>query len=113
MMSLDSQLLDRLLTEPGAIAWSIIFDELWARLSVPIHGDPASELVRRDKMIESLDLVLSSSAWDLWNVFEACAPSNAKQIEAFWSETHGGKAVLLLDALSLREVPWLLSKREP
>lgn len=107
-MSLDSKLLDSLLMQPGSAAWPLIFDELWARLSTPIEGDPASELVKRDKMVEGIDLVLSSSAWDLWREFEAYAPSNAKQIEAFWSQAHGGKAVLVLDALSLREIPWLL-----
>lgn len=107
-MSLEPQLLDSLLTQPGSTAWPLIFGELWKRLSSPIEGDPASELVKRDKLIEGLDLVLSSSAWDLWEEFEACAPSNAKQIEAFWTDTHCGKAVLVLDALSLREAPWLL-----
>lgn len=111
-MSLDSNLLDSLLTQPGSAVWPLIFDQLWTRLSAPIDGDPASELVRRDKMIEGLDLILSSSAWDLWQEFEACAPSNAKQIEAFWSKAHGGKAVLVLDALSLREIPWLLQGAE-
>jgi len=107
-MSLEPELLDSLLTQPGSTAWPLIFGELWKRLSSPIKGDPASELVKRDKLIEGLDLVLSSSAWDLWTEFEACAPSNAKQIQAFWADTHGGKAVLVLDALSLREAPWLL-----
>jgi len=107
-MSLEPQLLDSLLTQPGSTAWPLIFDELWKKLSSPIVGDPASELVKRDKLIEGMDLVLSSSAWDLWREFETCAPSNAKQIESFWAETHGGKAVLVLDALSLREAPWLL-----
>jgi len=107
-MSLDAKLLDSLLTQPGSTAWPQIFEELWDRLSAPIDGDPASELVRRDKMVEGLDLVLSSSAWDLWRTFEANAPSNAKQLETFWSQTYGGKAVLVLDALSLREIPWLL-----
>lgn len=107
-MSLEPHLLDSLLTMPGSSVWPLIFEELWQRLSAPIEGDPASELVKRDKAIEGLDLVLSSSAWDLWKEFETCAPSNSKQIETFWSETHGGKAVLVLDALSLREAPWLL-----
>lgn len=111
-MSIDSQFLDRLLTEPAQTAWPLIFEELWNRLSVPIVGDAASELVRRDKLIEGLDLVLSSSAWDLWRDFEAAAPSNAKAIEDYWNQAQGGKAVLVLDALSLREVPWILAGAE-
>jgi hypothetical protein len=106
--SLDAQLLDRLLTEPADVAWPLIFKELWKRLSLPIKGDSASELVQRDKSIEGLDLVLSSSAWDLWRDFESAAPSNAKQLESFWNQAPAGKAVLVLDALSLREAPWLV-----
>lgn len=107
-MGVDPNLLGRLLTETAETAWPLIFEELWNWLSLPIKGDPASELVKRDKLVESLDLVLSSSAWDLWQGFETFAPSNAKQIETFWSNAPNGKAVLVLDALSLREAPWLL-----
>lgn len=111
-MSVDSAFLDRLLTEPPQSAWPLIFDELWRRLSAPIVGDSASELVRRDKLIEGIDLVLSSSAWELWRDFEVAAPSNAKAIEDYWNQAQGGKAVLVLDALSLREVPWILAGAE-
>lgn len=111
-MSVDSQFLDRLLTEPAHTTWPLIFDELWRRMSAPIAGDSASELVRRDKLIEGLDLILSSSAWELWLDFEAAAPSTAKAIEEYWNMAQGGKAVLILDALSLREVPWLLAGAE-
>jgi hypothetical protein len=67
-------------------------------------------MVRRDKEIEGLDLVLSSSAWDLWNHFEGCAPKTSAALVDFWNAAPGSKAVLILDAMSLREAPWLLQE---
>ena len=65
-MSLSTKSLSELLKQESKLAWEGVFSGLWDRLSKPVDGDVASEMVRRDKEIEGLDLVLSSSAWDLW-----------------------------------------------
>ena len=109
-MSLSTQLLAELLSQEPKKAWEGLFAGLWDRLSKPVAGDVASEMVRRDKEIEGLDLVLSSSAWDLWAHFESCAPKTSETLAQFWADTPGSKAVLVLDALSLRESPWLLQE---
>jgi hypothetical protein len=107
-MSLSTTTLASLLADEPRQAWEGVFADLWTRLSRPVVGDVASEMVRRDKDIESLDLVLSSSAWDLWSHFESCVPRTSDALITFWSKAPDAKAVLVLDALSLRESPWLV-----
>ena len=107
-MDVSAKLLSELLSQEPTQAWDGIFAGLWDRLSAPVVGDVASEMVRRDKTIEGLDLILSSSAWDLWAHFDTCAPKTSETLARFWCDAAGSKAVLILDALSLRESPWLL-----
>jgi len=109
-MSMSPKSLAELLGSEPKQAWDGVFAELWERLSKPVEGDIASEMVRRDKEIEGLDLVLSSSTWDLWPNFESCAPKTSDALIHFWNNAPGSKAVLVLDALSLRESPWLLQE---
>lgn len=109
-MSLTIQALQALLGQQPGPAWAGIFADLWERMSQPVGGDAASETVRRDKEIEGLDLVLSSAAWDLWYQFEGCAPKTSNALIDFWNNSSGAKAVLILDALSLREAPWILQE---
>ena len=112
-MSLDHGMTETLLAaDPGA-AWAKIFSTLWGALSRPVEAaDVGAEMVRRDKSLESLDLLLSGAAWDLWADFESATESTADALAAWWEATHGGRAVLILDALSLREAPWILSEAE-
>lgn len=110
-MSLSAETLGRLLLAEPKLAWAEVFSSLWSELSVPVtEGDVAAEMVRRDKVFESLDLVLSSAAWDLWLSFEASTEATAEALVGFWNAQPGGKAVLVLDALSLRETPWILQE---
>ncbi|KGE09828.1 hypothetical protein LA03_14105 [Burkholderia gladioli] len=109
-MAMTAQSLQSLLVQAPSVVWTDVFSDVWERMSQPVSGDVASEMVRRDKDIEGLDLVLSSAAWDLWSHFEACAPKTSKALQDFWSASHGSKAILVLDALSLREAPWILQE---
>jgi hypothetical protein len=109
-MSMTTQSLKALLGQEAGAAWIGVFADLWERMSQPVSGDVASEMVRRDKEIEGLDLVLSSAAWDLWPQFETCAPKTSAALLDFWTASPGSKAVLVLDALSLREAPWILQE---
>jgi hypothetical protein len=42
--------------------------------------------------------------------FETSVPKTSAGIIEFWTRIHGGKAVLILDGVSLRETPWLLQQ---
>jgi hypothetical protein len=55
------------------------------------------------------DRLLAESAWSLWEEFPSHAPSVIDALKQFWAATSPfGTAVLVLDALSLRELPLLL-----
>jgi hypothetical protein len=58
----------------------------------------------------ALDNLLCGSAWELWQHFEETAPATSETLKRFWARQPGGKAVLILDALSLRETPWLMEQ---
>lgn len=108
-MSIDRQVLDAVLGLPAEAAWPEIFDRLWQIMSPPIVGSADSEVQHRDKAVESLDLLLAAAAWPLWESFEQHVPRTVNALQNFWSVTNGGRAVLILDGLSLRELPWLTS----
>src|SRR5208337_3834824 len=57
-------------------------------------------------------LLLSSAAWELWHEFESSVPHTSQSAIDFWNNATAGKAVLILDGLSLRESPWLLQEAE-
>jgi len=60
----------------------------------------------------ALDTLLCSTAWELWNDFPFCMESTSASLIAWWKATTSAKAVLVLDGLSLRELPWLLQGAE-
>lgn len=97
-----------LLADP-ADAWRSAFSSAWEIFSAPISGDAGSVVLERERAIADLELTLSGAAWELWGDFAATAPRSSAGIIEFWQQTVGGKAVLILDGLSLREVPWLLA----
>lgn len=110
-MSLTRETVARLTTAEPREAWAEVFALLWRGLSAPVEArDAGAEMIRRDKSLESLDLLLSGAAWDLWRDFETSTESTAEALVSFWGATHGGRAVLVLDALSLRETPWILGE---
>ena len=49
------------------------------------------------------DRLIAESAWELWEVYVNAAPRTSQELAAWWSEGSGpaGKAVLIIDALSL------------
>ncbi len=103
--------LDLVLTAPPEEAWRIIFEKLWEIFSAPLTFQHAEqEVINRERTVSELELLLSSSAWELWHEFEASVPHTAQSVIDFWKSTADGKAVLILDGLSLRESPWLLQE---
>lgn len=59
------------------------------------------------------DRLLAESAWELWTAYQSEAPKIADALKRWCSEpSPTGRAVLVLDALSLRELPLLLGGAE-
>jgi hypothetical protein len=67
-------------------------------------------VTERERKVGELELLLSSSAWELWHEFDKNVPRVTQSLIEFWNATPSGKAVLILDGLSLRETPWLLQE---
>ena len=112
-MPISKELLRTVTTGSSEDAWNAISDHLWQAFSpaiAPAVSD--AEVVKRDRGLTELDNVLSGSAWELWRSFESEVPTVAQAVLNFWSATQAGKAVLLLDGLSLREIPWILGQAD-
>jgi hypothetical protein len=108
-MPLPLELLRKMEEAEPADAWVAILDHAWALFSATLSPDTATgEIMRREREIASLDLFLSTAAYDLWKCCGTNAPSNSHEILCWWAANPPGRAVLILDGLSAREVPWLL-----
>src|SRR5689334_11417413 len=93
---------------PDAV-WATLFKHAWNTCSAPLAQDKASsEVTRRDAELGAADLFLGTAGWDLWKSYETVVPRTADALALWWAERGAERAVLILDALSLREVPWLL-----
>jgi hypothetical protein len=60
------------------------------------------------------DRLLAESAWDLWQAYPTGAPLTSRLLAEWCSPTPSptGKTVLILDALSMRELPLILSSAQ-
>jgi hypothetical protein len=111
-MPLTANMLRVLTQGSDAEAWRVIVDRAVEIAAQPLVADTApGEVVRRDLEIGELDLFLSSSGWDLWQAFGQPEKSGVERasdrLARWWAELFRAKAVLILDGLSLRELPWL------
>lgn len=86
--------------QPPDAAWASIF----RRLRDTALATTPSRLHRQTVVPDRL---IAESAWDLWQAFPSHAPKVVDAIREFWSASAAGvgSAVLILDALSLRELP--------
>lgn len=108
-MALDLEAIASLTTASEDDAWVEIIERVMSICGAPLDAEKASgEVTRRDRAIGEIDHFLSSAAWGLWQTFGNAAPRNADKIFKWWSAPYSAKAVLILDGLSLREMPWLL-----
>ena len=112
-MALDAGTLHDLTKGSAADAWRVIIDKAIEITSKPLAaGTAPSEVTKRDREIGALDHFLSSSGWDLWQVFGQAEVSGVERtsdrLARWWAEPYSAKAVLILDGLSLRELPWLI-----
>ena len=108
-MPIPLSLLRKLQWAEPADAWGNLLEYVWGIFAAPLHPEKAaSEVAKRDAEVGSADLFLATAGWDLWRSFETFVPSTSDTLALWWNERDAGRAVLILDALSLREVPWLL-----
>ncbi len=109
-MPLPLALLRQLQTAAPASAWACLFEHAWSVCSSPLTVAKApGDVAKRDAELGPADLFLATAGWDLWRSYEAVVPRTADVLASWWADRGPGRAVLVLDALSLREVPWLLA----
>jgi hypothetical protein len=112
-MNLTYDLIQKLQSETPSNAWKLVFDHAWEICTKPLAGQKIEgEIVRRDRALADLDLYLATAGWDLWSQYETSVPQTAEVLAEWWKQKPGARAVLILDALSLRETPWLLAGAE-
>jgi hypothetical protein len=108
-MTIDAGLLHHLVKDTPEDAWRVIINAASEIASKPLAvGNAPSDVTKRDQEIGKLDYFLSSSGWDLWQVFGSTVERTSDRLMRWWAEPYSAKAILILDGLSLRELPWLL-----
>ena len=108
-MALDAATLQTLTRGSPEEAWRTIVNKALEIASKPLaSGSAPGEVIRRDREIGALDHFLSSSGWDLWPAFGEAVERTSSRLVRWWAQPYSAKAVLVLDGLSLRELPWLL-----
>lgn len=112
-MALTASALYSVTQGSDADAWRVIIENVVEIAKKPLSANNApSEIVKRDREIGEWDLFLSSSGWDLWQAFGKSVEHTSDRLLRWWTEPFSAKAVLILDGLSLRELPWLLQGAE-
>lgn len=107
MTALPLDLLRTLQTAAPTEAWRELLGFV-REICFPALSGSAAEVTRRDRAAVPADLFLATAGWDLWADYYASVERTADRLAAWWEATAPGRAVLILDALSLREAPWLI-----
>lgn len=108
-MALDAGVLQGLTKGTPEDAWRVIINKAVEIAAKPLAaGSAPSEVTKRDREIGTLDHFLATSGWDLWQAFGDTVERTSDRLVRWWVEPYSAKAVLILDGLSLRELPWLL-----
>jgi len=84
----------------------------WAQILAPLRdlALASTKSGSLDRATVAPDRLIANSAWNLWNDFHHHAPTVIDELKKFWVQTSAsGTAILLLDALSLRELPIILA----
>lgn len=108
-MTLPLQLIQTLQHAQPKDAWSAILNHSWSVCSQPLTTNKAAaEVHARDRGLGDVDHYLATAAWDLWADYEMSVPRTSQVLADWWGSHSPGRAVLILDAFSLREAPWIL-----
>lgn len=109
-MALPYDLVQTLQDAAPKDAWAKILKHAWTVCSEAFgHGKVEAAVARRDREVGEVDHYLATAGWDLWTAYEESVPLTSEALASWWARRGSGRAVLILDALSLREAPWLLS----
>lgn len=109
MMQLSPTFAGNMATLEPREAWQTIVEEVLSICAQPLAmANAAKAITDRERQVGLIDNLLSSTAWELWNVFPSCVETNSASLVSWWRNSRQGKAILILDGLSLRELPWLL-----
>lgn len=112
-MSISIELLQELVQNPAMDAWKQVREQLLQIWSSPFSTEQfIAEITRRERDVASLDLFLAGAGWDLWRNYEEVVPRTSQALTAFWQNHAPGRAILILDGLSLREMPWILMESQ-
>jgi len=87
-------------------AWHEIFTTL-----LDLSRSTSSPVALHDATVIP-DRLLTEAAWELWESFPLKAVKTSDRLKSWASKGAQGKAVLIIDALSLRELPILLGAAE-
>lgn len=104
------ELIEDILTPPASRAWNTITKTLYNNFSQSLPDSSVQEIIKREKNIYNLETLISGAAWELWNSFEECVPKTSQLILDFWNKNLNGKAIFIIDGLSLREMPFFLDE---
>jgi hypothetical protein len=108
-MEFDVNVLQSLTRGSAAEAWRVIISNAITIASQPLtEANAPGEVVRRDREIGALDHFLSASGWDLWHDFGTHVTRTSDRLVRWWNEPYRAKALLILDGMSLRELPWIV-----
>ena len=85
-------------------AWKVILTKL---VELALESTKTGQL---DRATVVPDRLLANAAWNLWSEFPRLAPLGLDELKRFWVQTSPwGTAVLILDVLSLRELPHIVA----
>ena len=93
--------------ESAADTWKRLFEQAFHCAAAGVSPD------RLHAELSIPDRLLADSAWELWQQYSTAAPRTSSALKAWFAHTSAsGKAILILDALSLRELAVLLEAAE-
>jgi hypothetical protein len=100
-----------ILRQQDSLAWKTILESLASTFGEPKKVSFA-EAQRREQAINEIDNVLSTAAWDLWRTLRDSVQRTSDALDEWWASNALGRAVLILDGLSLRELSPFLAGAE-
>ncbi len=88
---------------PPEETWALIFDELL------LEARATASPVALHQSLVPADRLLAETAWELWEAYQVFPGRTSLRLVDWWNScAAGGRAVLILNALSLRDLPALL-----
>ena len=109
-MNLPKEFVNLVLTSSPEKAWAEIQNYLYSIFSQTFSSsDVQAEISNRDREINELELLLSHSAWELWKEMTS-VKKTSDSLKEFWAQPFSSKCILILDGLSLRELPFFLTE---